>query len=133
VPDTESPTPIPSGNVKFPTLVVEDSTDSAASNGSKSHKFASRGTSTVGASMTSGPAHPFLETPSNDNEYFSKDKEIFLIRRASDYVPAKSVGRFVSGSSAGADSGWAAGPGKLAQGIGVDTKRYIEGLLNLNR
>jgi hypothetical protein len=133
VPDTESPTPIASGSVKVPTLIAEESTDSAASNRSKPGKLASRGTSTVGASMTSGPAHPFLETPSNSNEYIPKDKEIFLIRRASDYVPGKSSGRFVSSSSLGGDSGWAAGPGKLAQGIGVDTKRYIEGLLNLNR
>jgi len=119
-----------SGSVKVPTLIAEDSTDSAESNGSKPGKL---GTSTIGASMTSGPAHPFLETPSNSNEYIPKDKEIFLIRRASDYVPAKSSGRLVSGSSLGGDAGWAAGPGKLAQGIGVDTKRYIEGLLNLNR
>ncbi|KAI9811473.1 MAG: hypothetical protein M1827_005456 [Pycnora praestabilis] len=62
-------------------------------------------------------------------------REAFLIRKASDLVsPAakKSSGRFgrdVSGS--GGAAGW--GPGKLAEGIGVDTKRYIEGLLSLNR
>ena len=133
VPDPEQPTTVASGSVKVPTLIDEDSTDSAQSTGLVSSKLASRGTSTFGASMTSRPAHPFLDTPSNTNDYFPKDKEIFLIRRASDYVAAKSSGRFVSGSSAGADAGWASGPGKLAQGIGVDTKRYIEGLLNVNR
>ena len=30
-------------------------------------------------------------------------------------------------------AGWADGAGKIAQGIGVDTKKYIEGLLTLNR
>lgn len=63
-------------------------------------------------------------------------REAFLVRKASDYVqPAsrKASGRYgkdVSGA-AGAGGGWA--PGKLAEGIGVDTKKYIEGLLSLNR
>ena len=62
-------------------------------------------------------------------------REAFLIRKASDYVPPaarKSSGRFgreVSGS--GAAGGW--GPGKLAEGIGIDARQYIEGLLSLNR
>lgn len=62
-------------------------------------------------------------------------REAFLIRKASDYVPPgarKSSGRFgreVSGSSAA--GGW--GPGKLAEGIGIDARQYIEGLLSLNR
>ena len=63
-------------------------------------------------------------------------REAFLIRKASDYVaPAarKSSGRFgreVSGSGA-AGGGW--GPGRLAEGIGIDARQYIEGLLSLNR
>ena len=63
-------------------------------------------------------------------------REAFLIRKASDYVsPAgrKSSSRFgseVSGSGA-AGGGW--GPGKLAEGIGIDARQYIEGLLSLNR
>ncbi|KAM7199527.1 hypothetical protein V8F20_005711 [Naviculisporaceae sp. PSN 640] len=78
-------------------------------------------------------------------------KEIFLIRKASDH-PSGGIGsggvggmlRGVSasyGSSPGGGSGgsgsgaggWADGASRLAQGIGVDTKRYIEGLLSLNR
>jgi hypothetical protein len=136
VPDPEQPTTLSSGNVNVPYLIKEDSTDSAQSTGLVQDRFASltsRGESTGGASMNSGPAHPYLETPSNPNSVLPKGKEIFLIRRASDYVPAKSSGRFSSGSTVRADAGWASGPGKLAQGIGVDTKRYIEGLLNLNR
>lgn len=62
-------------------------------------------------------------------------REAFLIRKASDYVPPaarKSSGRFgreVMGS--GIAGGW--GPGKLAEGIGIDARQYIEGLLSLNR
>ena len=63
-------------------------------------------------------------------------REAFLIRKASDYVPPaarKASGRFgreVSGSGA-AGGGW--GPGRLAEGIGIDARQYIEGLLSLNR
>ena len=62
-------------------------------------------------------------------------REAFLIRKASDYVPpaarksSSRFGREVSGS--GAAGGW--GPGKLAEGIGIDARQYIEGLLSLNR
>lgn len=140
VPDPDPPTAIlSSGKVKVPGLIAEDSMESHTSkddvpgnlrppNGTKS-----RGTSTFGSSMVSGPAHPFLEAVLSPSEAAPKDKEIFLIRRASDYV-AKSTGRFASGASAMVqESGWTSGPAKLAQGIGVDTKRYIEALLNLNR
>lgn len=48
------------------------------------------------------------------------DKEIFLIRRASDHVGFRSEG------GTGTE-----GAGRLAQGIGVDTRRYIEELLSL--
>jgi hypothetical protein len=84
---------------------------------------------------TTSAAHPFLEAVANGYEFVPKDKEIFLIRRASDYVASKPAGRFASGPSAAmSDASWtSSGPGKLAQGIGVDTKRYIEALLNLHR
>ena len=61
--------------------------------------------------------------------------EAFLVRKASDYVaPAarklgSGFGREASGS--GVAGGW--GPGKLAEGIGIDARQYIEGLLSLNR
>lgn len=59
-------------------------------------------------------------------------KEIFLVRKASDH--AGGHGRSVSLTGAvGGGAGWADGASRLAQGIGVDTKRYIEGLLSLNR
>lgn len=60
----------------------------------------------------------------NDNV----SKEIFLIRKASDHA---GHGRSVSLTGA-TSSGWADGASRLAQGIGVDTRKYIEGLLSLN-
>ncbi|KAI9796555.1 MAG: hypothetical protein M1833_006119 [Piccolia ochrophora] len=83
-------------------------------------------------------------------------KEAFLIRKASDQARAASGSASVSsmsmsmarglgfgggrrdGSESGAgagDEGGGAGwaPAKLAEGIGVDARRYVEGLLSLNR
>ncbi|KAF1967575.1 hypothetical protein BU23DRAFT_516028 [Bimuria novae-zelandiae CBS 107.79] len=72
-------------------------------------------------------------------------REAFLIRRARDAPSAavkSSGGRFASGmgmgmwkpvgdKTGGAAAGW--GPKGLAEGIGIDARRYIEGLLSLNR
>ncbi|KAL8760825.1 MAG: hypothetical protein Q9184_003007 [Pyrenodesmia sp. 2 TL-2023] len=58
-------------------------------------------------------------------------REAFLIRKASDYVPTAKVLGGSWGKGAGASSGW--GPGKLAEGIGIDARQYIEGLVSLNR
>ncbi|KAM3459391.1 hypothetical protein NHJ6243_006909 [Beauveria neobassiana] len=51
-------------------------------------------------------------------------KEIFLIRRASDHVSSGS-------GSLGVGGGGAESVGRLAQGIGVDTRRYVEDLLSM--
>lgn len=74
-------------------------------------------------------------------------KEAFLVRKASDYTLSghtrqSSGARFfrdISGASGASQSsagdgrgGWS-GPGKLAEGVGLDARRYIEALLNLNR
>ncbi|KAL0942539.1 uncharacterized protein CTRU02_200425 [Colletotrichum truncatum] len=56
-------------------------------------------------------------------------KEIFLIRRASDHVGYRGV----SSSYAEGGAGWGDGAGRLASGIGIDTRKYIEGLLNFSR
>lgn len=70
----------------------------------------------------------------DDNKSEMVFKEAFLVRKASDY-PAPSGGRKTSlGFGLKKDSGgWGAGAGKLAEGIGIDTRKYIEGLLSLNR
>ncbi|KAK0670555.1 hypothetical protein QBC41DRAFT_354948 [Cercophora samala] len=64
-------------------------------------------------------------------------KEIILVRRASDHggggLRGVSASYISSGSGGAGGGGWADGASKLAQGIGVDTRRYIEGLLSLNR
>ncbi|KAJ4863096.1 hypothetical protein T069G_04050 [Trichoderma breve] len=52
------------------------------------------------------------------------DKEIFLIRRASDHIGFRRAAD--DGASGGGE-----GLGRLAQGIGVDTRRYVEELLTL--
>lgn len=56
-------------------------------------------------------------------------KEIFLIRRAGEHTRLRGL----SSSYAEGGSGWADGASRLAQGIGVDTKKYIEDLLSLGR
>jgi hypothetical protein len=131
--DTSVTPPTPSSEtLKIPTQIAEENIEFTKDN-PLSDTNKSRNASTFTSSFVSGPAHPFL-TPHNDsNVDLPKDKEIFLIRQASDYGAHSTSTRFVSGSSTTAESSWASGPGKLAQGIGVDTKRYIEGLLNLNR
>ncbi|KAI0472873.1 hypothetical protein GGR56DRAFT_586869 [Xylariaceae sp. FL0804] len=69
-------------------------------------------------------------------------KEIFLIRRAGEHSSSgfKGVGGGGSytetvpgGGGGGGGGGWVEGASRLAQGIGVDTTKYIEGLLSLTR
>lgn len=84
--------------------------------------------SMAGQSNVSGPAHPYLETELDPRDHGVNYKEIFLIRRAGDNA---AESRLSSGSYTSNKVGWGSTPAKLAQGIGVDTKRYIEGLLSL--
>lgn len=67
-------------------------------------------------------------TPMQDGAVVGK--EIFLIRKSGDH--AGGVRSYVSVGTGGG-GGWADGASRLAQGIGVDTRKYIEGLLSLNR
>ena len=74
---------------------------------------------------------PHGNEPQNAGLY----REAFLIRKASDYTPPtarKPSARFArEASGLGASGSW--GPGNLAEGIGIDARQYIEGLLSLNR
>ncbi|KAK0635445.1 hypothetical protein B0T17DRAFT_612310 [Bombardia bombarda] len=78
-------------------------------------------------------------TPGEAEQEFVVSKEIFLIRKASDHggggrgVSASYVSGGGGGAGGGGAGGWTDGASRLAQGIGVDTRRYIEGLLSLNR
>ncbi|KAI0873183.1 hypothetical protein GGS24DRAFT_502078 [Hypoxylon argillaceum] len=56
-------------------------------------------------------------------------KEIFLIRRAGEHAGFRGAGSYTENGG----GGWADGASRLAQGIGVDTNRYIEGLLSSGR
>lgn len=81
--------------------------------------------------------------PGEGDDYQEKkrlavSKEIFLVRRASDHSGGARGASLSYGVGGGIGMGfgagsWADGASRLAQGIGVDTKRYIEGLLSLNR
>ncbi|KAJ5468608.1 hypothetical protein N7475_006360, partial [Penicillium sp. IBT 31633x] len=74
-------------------------------------------------------------------------QEAFLVRKASDYISAASHSRVSSGARFFRDLGGASpsagltgpsraadmAPSKLVEGLGMDARRYIEGLLSLNR
>lgn len=133
LPDLEPPpTSLNSGKVQIPGVITEDPTKPQNSPSPMRGASGSHGTSTLAPtslSMQSGPAHPFQDSVTNLHEYRHLEKEVFLIRRAGDHaaVPARAFsGRSVSAPEA-------ASAGNLSYGIGVDTKRYIESLLNLNR
>jgi hypothetical protein len=76
-------------------------------------------------------------TPTQDSREGSSvvSKEIFLVRKSGDNSGGGggvmgSLGSVAAGVGGG---GWTDGASRLAQGIGVDTRKYIEGLLSLNR
>ncbi|OLN85978.1 Vacuolar fusion protein CCZ1-like protein [Colletotrichum chlorophyti] len=60
-------------------------------------------------------------------------KEIILIRRASDHAGYRGVSSSFAEGGGGGGAGWGDGAGRLASGIGIDTRKYIEGLLNFSR
>ena len=84
--------------------------------------------------LPAAPSSQSSHSPRNDTpgEY----REAFLIRKASDYAPpaARAVSMSArwrgSPSSGGALS---AGAGRLADGIGIDARQYVESLLSLTR
>lgn len=121
--------PSPEDHTKAPIPPPEDDSDQIISlTQQKAQRFLDGTSEPVGSQGQSNysAAHPYSEV--QDHSHVApRDKEIFLVRKASDYVP-RGHNRFNSGSS---ESGWGGGSVKLAQGIGVDTKRYIEGLLHL--
>ncbi|KJZ73180.1 hypothetical protein HIM_07377 [Hirsutella minnesotensis 3608] len=82
-----------------------------------------RGRDEDAASVGSGT--DFSQVAGYDGEKIdprATSKEIFLLRRASDHAGLRSSAAGVGGGD---------GAGKLAQGIGVDTRRYVEELLSL--
>ncbi|KAJ6187008.1 hypothetical protein N7519_001916 [Penicillium mononematosum] len=86
--------------------------------------------------------------PANQSQTHSTPppQEAFLVRKASDYISPASQGRVSSGARFFRDLGGASSstglgpsraadmaPSKLVEGLGMDARRYIEGLLSLNR
>lgn len=115
---------------------VEDDSSSSTERDRPSSRDESSGKGSVDSSMNNAAASD-ESLPSSTSRFSSTvrgsqdevSKEIFLLRKASDHA-----GHGRSMSLAGATSGsWADGASRLAQGIGVDTRKYIEGLLSLNR
>ncbi len=84
------------------------------------------------------------ETQSNRSMSRNRYREAYLIRKASDYASSSQVrksglfgalrdnDRNKDGGVGGTSAGWM-NPGKLAEGIGIDARQYIESLLSLNR
>ncbi|KAF7896209.1 hypothetical protein EAF00_006223 [Botryotinia globosa] len=142
--------------VNIPSLIPENSAESETSrtfmgqlsdNGRKNKdmdaSIKANSKAQTQSTVVSGPAHPFLDEGGAEGETEGRnmDKEIFLIRRASDYVEAGQgrgygygyAGWGMGGQGAGTGTGGTADAGWGAVGLGLDTKRYIEGLLSLNR
>ncbi|THV51573.1 hypothetical protein BGAL_0106g00130 [Botrytis galanthina] len=146
----------PASKVNIPSLIPENSAESETSrtfmgelsdrgrkNKDMDASIKANSKAQTQSTVVSGPAHPFLDEGGADGgaEERNMDKEIFLIRRASDYVEAGQgrgygygyAGWGMGGQGAGAGTGGTADAGWGAVGLGLDTKRYIEGLLSLNR
>ncbi|KAI0412458.1 hypothetical protein F5X98DRAFT_321056 [Xylaria grammica] len=101
--ETASPAEEHSPNPPAPTLQHKDSEDSDASH---------------------------IPNPANTIPQHVVSREIFLIRRAGEHTGLRGI----SGSYAeNGGGGWAEGASRLAQGISVDTNKYIEGLLSMGR
>lgn len=91
------------------------------------HQSQESGTSSSGSKSSDSP------TPTQDirQPFPVVSKEIFLVRKSGENNGGGGVmGSLGVGVGGG---GWADGASRLAQGIGVDTRKYIEGLLSLNR
>lgn len=96
---------------------------------------------------SSPPASALDETEADATAPGKDLREAFLIRRAKDTLDgiggktggsgaAAGLWRFGIGQSTGEKMGGAAagwGPKGLAEGIGIDARKYVESLLSLNR
>ncbi|KAK1593330.1 uncharacterized protein LY79DRAFT_184378 [Colletotrichum navitas] len=83
---------------------------------------------------TSGDGSSTQRPPSLPLPSPTVSKEIFLIRRASDHAGYRGVSSsYAESGGVGAGVGWGDGAGRLASGIGIDTRKYIEELLNFSR
>ncbi|KAH6655570.1 hypothetical protein BKA67DRAFT_591881 [Truncatella angustata] len=132
--------PLTSDGRTPPTLTKNDSQDSEVSESTTESGgfYPSAASSSSGIAIQSGETAKCSEETQKPEELNNKkrrqnkqkvSKEIFLIRKAGE---SGSRSRSLSQISEGRE-GWADGASRLAQGIGVDTKKYIEGLLSLTQ
>lgn len=102
----------------------------------------SRGWWVVWMRLPPSQVEPSKDSDSETDEFYTDQlREAFLVRRARDAPTSSSrsaSSRFASGmwkptgeKMGGAAAGW--GPKGLAEGIGIDARRYVEELLSLNR
>ena len=71
----------------------------------------------------------WIRLPSGQSQ---KHREAFIVRRATDYADPNAR-KTSFGFVTDVGLGWGSSAGKLAEGIGIDTRRYVEGLLNRSR
>ncbi|KAK9415602.1 putative CCZ1/INTU/HSP4 first Longin domain-containing protein [Seiridium unicorne] len=127
--ESKAPPSLPSGDSQD----SEISTSTTDSSESAFPSLASDSSDNVAPSGESGNHSGGTARPDERRQKRRKEKklkvskEIFLIRRAGE---GASRGRSLSQISQ-SQEGWADGASRLAQGIGVDTRKYIEGLLSL--
>ncbi|OOQ83972.1 hypothetical protein PEBR_32211 [Penicillium brasilianum] len=104
----------------------------------RSHALSSASSSVALSTLTEDNQIPGLALP------IPESQEAFIVRRASDYVSSSGHARMSSGARFFRDLGGASSsklavsrtdntPSKLVEGLGMDARRYIEGLLSLNR
>lgn len=145
------------GNSTAPSLLEADEDEADTETGTETGTAIRTGDSDAASDVSHASSH----TARGAAASYTVSKEIFLIRRAGEHSEGKTTSsaamRVISasylgrGSAAAASSssssgggggssegwmgsgGWADGATRLAQGMGVDTKKYIEGLLSLNR
>ena len=70
----------------------------------------------------------WMRLPSSDGH---GHREAFLVRRSTDYIEDR--GRKISLGFSKDATAWGTTAGKVAEGIGIDARRYVEGLLSLSR
>lgn len=113
----------------------------APSSNSSTPRVPSTTSSSVALSTAAEDQDP-LVSPQLDTH--TEPQEAFIIRKASDYVAQGGHASISSGARFFRDLGGASStntmssraentPSKLVEGLGIDARRYVEGLLRLNR
>ena len=81
------------------------------------------------------------DEPPHHQKVHGAPSEAFLVRKASDHTPPSHVRnssgtrffRDIAGGLGISQAGAGTPPGRLTEGVGLDARRYVEGLLSLSR